>query len=102
MSCYADGLHDFVVQFAFLMNDLSRLTCHFSSATFRLSESETETEFGFAFGAFAASASKAAVNLIQRLCLFRVCDNIVDATNLNDYVREPSLHFVVKLVVTTA
>ena len=41
-----------------------------------------------------SSASKASVTLIQRLCLFRVCDNIVDATNLNDYVRELSLHFV--------
>ena len=43
--------------------------------------SETETEFGFAF----ASASKASpsVTLIQRPCLFRVCDNIVDATNPN-------------------
>ena len=74
------------VQFAFLMGDLSRLTCHFSSATYRLSE----TEFGFAFaiGAVAASNSKASITLIQRLCLFRVCDNIVDATNLHDYVRE--------------
>ena len=75
-------------QFAFLMSDLSRLTCHFSSATYRLSE----TEFGFAFaiaiGAVAASNSKASITLIQRLCLFRVCDNIVDATNLHDYVRE--------------
>ena len=61
--------------------------------------SESETEFGFAF---AALASKASVTLIQRLCLFRVCDNIVDATNLNDYVHELSLHFVVKLFVTTA
>ena len=41
-------------------------------------------------------------NFDPRLCLFRVCDNIVDATNLNDYVRELSLHFVVKLFVTTA
>ena len=46
------------------------------------SETETETEFGFAF------AIGAVATLIQRLCLFRVCDNIVDATNLNDYVRE--------------
>ena len=86
------------VQFAFLMSDLSRLTCHFSSATYRLSE----TEFGFAFaiGAVAASNSKASITLIQRLCLFRVCDNIVDATNLHDYVRELELHFVVKLFVT--
>ena len=60
-----------------------------------LSESETETEFGFAF------AIGAVATLIQRLCLFRVCDNIVDATNLNDYVREQILHFVVKLFVTT-
>ena len=68
-----------------------------------LSESETEWQFGFAF-AFAATALslKASVTLIQRLCLFRICDNIVDATNLNDYVRELSLHFVVKLFVTTA
>ena len=65
------------VQLAFLMSDLWRLTCHFSSATCRLSE----TEFGFAFAIGAVAA------LIQRLCLFRVCDNIVDATNLNDYVR---------------
>ena len=34
--------------------------------------------------------------------VYSVCDNIVDATNLNDYVRELSLHFVVKLFVTTA
>ena len=47
-----------------------------------LSKSETETEFGFAF------AIGAVATLIQRLCLFRVCDNIVDATNLNDYVPE--------------
>ena len=47
-----------------------------------LSQSETETEFGFAF------AIGAVATLIQRLCLFRVCDNIVDATKLNDYVRE--------------
>ena len=45
-------------------------------------ETETETEFGFAV------AIGAVATLIQRLCLFRVCDNIVDATNLNDYVRE--------------
>ena len=64
------------------MSDLWRLTCH----------CESETEFDF----FAASASKASVTLIQRLCLFRVCDNIVD------YVRELSLHFVVKLIVTKA
>ena len=50
----------------------------------------------------APSDSKASVTLIQRLCLFRVCDNIVDATKLNDYVRELSLQFVVKLFVTTA
>ena len=61
---------------------------------------ETETEFGFAFAS--ASPSKASVTLIQRLCLFRVCDNIVEATNLNDYVRELSLRFVVKLFVKTA
>ena len=42
------------------------------------------------------------VTLIQRLCLFRVCDNIVDATNLNDYVRELSLHFVVKLTAVNS
>ena len=48
-----------------------------------------------------ALSLKASVTLIQRLCLFRVCDNFVDATNLNDYVRELSLHFVVKLFVTT-
>ena len=60
-------------------------------------------QFGFAFAfAFAATASKASVTLIKRLCLFRVCDNIADATNPNDYVRELSLHFVVKLFVTTA
>ena len=46
------------------------------------SETEPETEFGFAF------AIGAVATLIQRLCLFRVCDNIVDATNRNDYVRE--------------
>ena len=58
-------------------------------------------QFGYAFTATVLSL-KASVTLIQRLCLFRVCDNIVDATNLNDYVRELSLHFVVKLFVTTA
>ena len=54
-------------------------------------------QFSSATYAFAATALslKASVTLIQRLCLFRVCDNIVDATNLNDYVRELSLHFVV-------
>ena len=69
-----------------------------------MSETESETEFDFAsaIGAVAASDSKASVTLIQRLCLFRVCDNIVDATKLNDYVRELSLQFVVKLFVTTA
>ena len=53
---------------------------------------------------FAATALslKASVTLIQRLCLFRVCDNIVDATNLNDYVRELSLHFVVTTAVNSA
>ena len=49
-----------------------------------------------------ALSLKASITLIQRLCLFRVCDNIVDATNLNDYVRELSLNFAVKLFVTTA
>ena len=59
-----------------------------------------EWQFGFAIAlglAATALSLKASVTLIQRLCLFRVCDNIVDATNLNDYVRELSLHFVVKL-----
>ena len=55
----------------------------------------------FTFEATALSL-KASVTLIQRLCLFQVCDNIVDATNLNDYVRELSLNFAVKLFVTTA
>ena len=64
-----------------------------------MSETETETEFGFAFAS--ASNASPSVTLIQRLCLFRVCDNIVDATNLNDYVRELSLQFVVKLFVMT-
>ena len=63
------------------MNELWRLTCHFSSTTCRLSESETEFGFGGLVFAFTSpSASKASVTLIQRLCLFRVCDNIVDAT----------------------
>ena len=93
ISYYADGIHGFVCPICipyerFVALDMPFFVGYIPTVwdCLRLSESETETEFGFAFaiGGF-AFAIGAVATLIQRLCLFRVCDDIVDATNLNDY-----------------